>query len=211
MIEFYEVDQNTDDWFLLRSGLLTMSKLGTVMAKYGQAFGDPAKKYAVELAIEQITGVPVPSEFQNSHMNRGHEQEPDARNRYESENFSNVAQGGFYCDETTGYSPDGRVGDEGLLEIKCVIPSIHYATVRRKSFDPAYKWQLIGALWLTEREWIDFVSYCPAFPEEKQLFTHRLNYSDFPDEFQMIDKRIAEFKKLVSETKLTILNSEYSI
>jgi len=79
MFEFHDVDQNTDEWFAMRAGLLTSSKLGTVMANYGKAFGDPAKKYAVNIAIEQITGQPIPSTFSNDHMERGHEQEPVAR------------------------------------------------------------------------------------------------------------------------------------
>ena len=79
MFEFYDVEQNTDAWLQLRAGKLTSSNLGKVMANYGKAFGDPAKKLAVQIAIEQITGKPQESGYSNDHMDRGHEQEPIAR------------------------------------------------------------------------------------------------------------------------------------
>ena len=95
MFEFHDVDQNTDEWFAMRAGLLTSSKLGTIMANYGKAFGEPAKKYAVNIAIEQITSKPIASSYSNEHMERGHEQEPIARMLYEEETFSEVSNGGF--------------------------------------------------------------------------------------------------------------------
>lgn len=79
MFEFIDVEQNSNEWFELRAGKLTSSKLGIVMANYGKALGEPAKKYAVNIAIEQITGEPIASTFTNAHMERGHEQEPIAR------------------------------------------------------------------------------------------------------------------------------------
>ena len=73
MFKFIDVNQNTDEWFQMRCGKLTSSKLGTIMANYGKAFGEPAKKYAVNIAIEQITGNPIASTFSNDHMQRGHD------------------------------------------------------------------------------------------------------------------------------------------
>ena len=94
--KFVDVEQNSDEWFSLRGGKLTSSKLGTIMANYGKAFGEPAKKYAVNIAIEQITGNPISSDYSNDHMERGHEQEPVARMLYEQETFCNVTNGGFW-------------------------------------------------------------------------------------------------------------------
>lgn len=211
MFKFHDVDQNSDEWFALRAGRLTSSKLGTVMAKYGQAFGEPAKKYAVNIAIEQITGQPIASTYTNDHMERGHEQEPIARMLYEEENFTDVTNGGFFGSEFIGCSPDGLVDDNGVIEIKSVIGSVHFANIKRQNVDPAYKWQCIGNLKFTGREWIDFISYCADFPEDKQLFVKRLHVDQLTEEFEMIDIRIGEFKTLVDETKQLILESNYSI
>lgn len=210
MLEFFDVEQNSDQWFEMRAGKLTSSKLGTIMANFGKAFGDPAKKYAVNIAIEQITGNPIPSSYQNEHMQRGHEQEPIARMLYESETFCAVENGGFFGSEFVGCSPDGMVSDCGVIEIKSVIAPVHYASIRRQSLDPAYRWQCIGNLKFTGREWLDFVSYCAEFPADKQLFTHRIERGSLSKEFSMIDERISEFKQLVDETRECILTSKYS-
>ncbi len=211
MFKFIDIAQNTEEWFALRGGRLTSSKLGVVMASYGKAFGEPAKKYAVNIAIEQITDNAIPSDYSNAHMQRGHEQEPIARMLYEDDNFCDVAEGGFFMSDFVGCSPDGLVDSDGVIEIKSVIASTQYATVKRQSLDPAYKWQCIGNLKFTGRNWLDFVSYCSEFPEDKQLFVHRLNKDDYQKEFEMIDLRIKEFKKLVEKSKEIILNNQYSI
>ena len=211
MFEFHDVEQNTDEWFALRAGRLTSSKLGVIMANYGKAFGDPAKKYAVNIAIEQITGEPIPSTFTNAHMERGHEQEPVARMLYEDELFCEVSNGGFFGSDFVGCSPDGLVYEDGAIEIKSVIGPVHYANIKRQNVDPAYKWQCIGNLKFTGRDWLDFVSYCAEFPTDKQLFIKRMNKADYVEEFAMIDTRIDEFKTLVSDSKKLILESNYSV
>ena len=209
MFKFYDIAQNTDDWFQMRAGKLTSSKLGTIMANYGKAFGEPAKKYAVNIAIEQITGNAISSGYSNEHMERGHEQEPVARMLYEEETFCDVSNGGFFGSEFIGCSPDGLVDDNGVIEIKSVIASVHYNNVKRQSVDPAYKWQCIGNLMFTGREWIDFISYCEEFPEDKQLYTYRLKREDLSEQFEMLNKRILEFKVLVNDTRNLILESNY--
>ena len=209
MLEFHDISQNTDEWLEMRGGRLTSSNLGTVMASYGKAFGEPAKKYAVNVAIEQITGRHISSTYTNSHMQRGHEQEPIARLLYEEETFCTVENGGFFCDDFIGCSPDG-LADNGVVEIKSVISSVHYASIKRQKVDPAYKWQCIGNLMFTGKDWLDFISYCQEFPEDKQLFIHRIHKEELQEEFSMIKTRIQEFKKLVESTKKLIIESNYS-
>lgn len=210
MFEFFDVEQNTDEWLLMRSAILTSSKLGVVMANFGKAFGEPAKKYAVNIAIEQITGRVLPSGYSNADMERGHEQEPIARMLYEDQTFCEVSNGGFFGSDFVGCSPDGLVYDCGVVEIKSVISSTHYANVKRQGIDPAYKWQCIGNLKFTGRNWLDFISYCADYPDDKQLFIHRIVKNDFIDEFKKIDERIEEFRSLVLETKKQIIQSSYS-
>jgi hypothetical protein len=207
VFEFIDVEQNSDEWFELRAGRLTSSKLGVVMANYGKAFGEPAKKYAVNIAIEQITGEPIPSTFTNAHMERGHEQEPIARELYENNTFSDVTNGGFFDCGFIGCSPDGMVYDDGVIEIKSVIASVQFANVKRGSVDPAYYWQCVGNLKFTGRQWLDFVSYSSEFPVDRQLFVYRIYAADLAAEFDKINMRVNEFKNLVAQSKEIILNS----
>lgn len=204
---FHNIEQNSPEWYQLRCGRVGGSSMVKIMANYGRAFGEPAKGLAVKIALEQITGVKCDSSFTNAHMERGHEQEPIARALYEDENFCTVGNGGYFSvGDDVGVSPDGIVGDDGGIEIKSVIETVHYANKKRKDVDPAYKWQVIHELKITEREWWDFVSYCEAFPLGKQLFVHRVYAENFQEEFKMIDKRMDEFRKLVSEAKTVILS-----
>lgn len=210
--KYHDIAQNTEEWFGLRAGLLTSSKLGVIMANIGKAFGEPAKKYAVNIAIEQITGEPIPSTYTNDHMERGHEQEPIARMLYEAENFTEVSNGGFFGSDFIGCSPDGLVDSNGgVIEIKSVIAPTHYATVKRQGIDPSYKWQCIGNLRFTGRDWLDFISYCADFPEDKRLFVKRIYAENLAEEFELLDSRINEFKALVDSSKKIILESDYSI
>ena len=205
MFEFYDVDQNSDEWFAMRAGKLTSSKLPTIMANFGKAFGKPAKDYAVNVATEQLTGNPISSGYSNAHMERGHEQEPIARALYELETFSTVTNGGFFDLENIGCSPDGLVDDNGVIEIKSVIPSVHFASLKRQAVDPAYYWQCVGNLLFTGREWIDFISYCANMPEDKQLFIHRLYAKDLSAEFMQVQDRTKQFLAMVAECKQIIL------
>jgi hypothetical protein len=211
VFKFYDIQQNTEEWLQMRCGRLTSSNLGKVMANYGKPFGDPAKKYAVQIAIEQITGVPESSNFTNEHMERGHVQEPLARMAYEEEMFCTVKNGGFFGSEFIGCSLDGLVGNDGGIEIKSVIPSVHYSNVKRANVDPAYKWQCIGNMKFPRLDWLDFISYCDAYPTEKNLFIYRLHAKDYADEYAMIDLRVEEFKALVNLTRDNIIKSEYMI
>ena len=189
---FHDIPQNSEEWLQARSGKLTGSAIAKVMANYGKAFGEPAKKLAVNIAVEQVTGKPIANGYTNEHMERGHEEEPVARMLYESEYFCDVENGGFFDNGDTGCSPDGIV-DTGLVEIKSAIPSIHYARIKKNSFDSAYKWQLLFNLKETGKEWIDFISYCSTFTPSKKLFVFRVNAGDYKEEFKMMEYRIAEF------------------
>lgn len=208
---FHDVAQNTDEWFKLRAGRLTASNFGTVMANLGKAFGEPAKKYAVRIALEQLVGPLEGDSYQNEHMARGHEQEPIARMLYEEEYFCDVLNGGFFEEDWIGVSPDGLVGENGLIEIKSVLPHVHHSNVKRQSFDPAYRWQILGQLKYTGREWLDFVSFCANYPDDKKLYVCRLYAENFNAEFSQMDDRIADFKDLVITAKDSLLSNDYFV
>lgn len=202
-----DVEQNTDEWLDLRIGKVTGSSIGKVMANYGKAFGDPAKKLGINIAVERITGKRVSGDdYKNSHMDRGHEEEPVARMLYEETYFSTIGNGGFYDNGNTGSSPDGLVCDDGVIEIKSVIPTRHYPVVKSGYFDKQYKWQLAFNLRESKRDWIDFVSYCSSYPEGKRLYVYRLHKQDIEKELIMIGARLKEFESLVTEISKNIIN-----
>ena len=106
---FHDIEQNTDEWLDLRVGKITGSACSKMMANYGKAFGEPAKKMAITIAREQVTGLrSINESFSNSHTERGHQQEPLARALYENEYFVDVTNGGFFECDGYGCSPDGR-------------------------------------------------------------------------------------------------------
>ena len=210
-MKFHDIKQNSDEWYNLRCGRLTNSALCKAMANYGKAFGEPAKKYATQIALEQITGNPCGSSYTNDAMQRGHDEEPLARMEYENQTFCTVDNGGFFEDGDLGCSPDGLVGKDGVIEIKSAEPHIHFERIRKQSYDSGYKWQLIGNMKMTGRAWIDFISYCKDFPEDKKIYVCRLHAKDFGEEYKMIDIRVAEFRTLIETAKSTILNNSYSI
>jgi hypothetical protein len=197
---FHDVQQNTDAWDALRLGKATASNFACFMANYGKEFGEPAKDYALRIALEILNRKKAEYGFSNADMERGHEQEPVARMLYEEENFVDVTNGGFFDWGQYGDSPDGLVGEDGVVEIKSVVAKTHYATLMRGSFDPAYRWQLVGHLDCTGRDWVDFVSYCSDFPIGNQLIVSRLSRNDCSQEIAMLNERRSEFLELVSKT-----------
>lgn len=205
---WHDVEQNGEEWDALRLGKATASNFGLIMANEGKAFGEPAKRYALQLALEQIKGCKSEFGFSNEHMERGHEQETIARMLYEEMNFVDVDNGGFFDHETYGDSPDGLVGQDGLVEIKSVIAATHYSTLTRGSFDPAYRWQLVGHLDCSGRDWVDFISYCSDFPDGKQLIVYRLTAAECETEIARLRARRKDFLELVADTKRRILELE---
>lgn len=208
----HQVKQNTDEpcpccgktWMELRAGKVTGSSIGKVMANYGKAFGDPAKKIAIDIAVHELGGSPTVNEYNNAHMERGHLEEPIARELYEIDQFVDVQLGGFFEDGWLGCSPDGLVRKNGVIEIKSVTNAPHYACIKRNSYDTDYKWQLIFNTWISKRLWIDFVSYCGTFTENRKLFIHRININDVDEDVKKIKKRLSEFRSLIDEIKYNI-------
>lgn len=202
--QWHDVEQNTEVWQQLRTGKVTASNAGCFMANGDAAFGDPAKKYALQIALEIATGRKAEFSFSNDHTERGHEQEPIARMHYEDAEFVTVTNGGFFDCGDHGDSPDGLLGTDGVLEIKCVTAAVHYANLKRKSFDPSYRWQLVSHLDCTGRDWVDFVSFCSEFPEASQLIVYRSTRDDFKEELLRLAERRAKFLELVQTTLKSI-------
>lgn len=187
------IEQNTDKWFELRRGKITASNFGTIMANYGKAFGNPAIQYAQRIAIESKTNRSIEM-FKNEWMERGIELEADARELYSDLTFTDVLPGGFAESGRFGASSDGLAGD-GLIEIKSVKYSTHFDRIIKGGFDTSYQWQIRGQMWLYDKPWCDFVSYCPDFPVNKQLYIFRVD-RDAEQESKLIS-RLNDFEKTV--------------
>jgi len=158
-----EVEQRSDEWQKLRCGVATASCFDRIITP---ATGKPsasAVAYRRELLAEWLTGQPV-SIKESGWMQRGTEMEPEARAFYEFEADAEVTETGFvFLDERRliGCSPDGLVGDDGLVEIKCPAPHTHVGCLIDAKLPTAYIPQVQGALWVTGRRWCDFISYHP--------------------------------------------------
>lgn len=167
------MDQRTPDWFRARAGKLTASRFADVMnvLKDGSA-GANRRALVTLLAVERLTGETVET-FTNDAMRRGTELEPEARAAYEAHTGELVEEVGFIVHPElpyVGVSPDGLLGDEGLVELKCPANMAkHLDALRSGDHAKEYRWQLQGQLWVTGRQWVDAVSYDPRFPEHMRL------------------------------------------
>jgi putative phage-type endonuclease len=165
--------QRTDAWFAARCGKLTASRFAAVMnvLKDGKP-GAGRKELVTLLAIERLTGSTVDG-FQNDAMRRGTELEPEARAAYEAHTGELVEEVGFVPHpalDYVGVSPDGLLGDAGLVELKCPASQHkHLSALLAAEHVTEYRWQLQGQLWVTGRQWVDAVSYDPRFPEHLRL------------------------------------------
>lgn len=154
----HNCEQGSDEWFAVKLGKVSASDFHSVIAK-GQ--GKTRRSYMLRLVSERLTGVAEPT-YINQFMENGKELEAYAREYYEAFRGCAVEQVGFIAvNEDVGCSPDGLVGDKGGVEIKCPKPTTHIEYLLRNALPDEYKAQVQGNLWVAERDWWDFVSYCP--------------------------------------------------
>jgi putative phage-type endonuclease len=172
------IEQGSKEWHDLRLGLVTASRVKDVMTKgRGNAPSKTAETYMYELLAELMTGEAKPF-FENDAMKWGTETEPQARAMYEIKNNVNVNEVAFILSGETGnlgVSPDGLVGDNGLIEIKC--PTTITQLKRSQSEKPYidYYDQIQCQLWVSGREWCDFVSFDPRLDIEAGYIQVRVN------------------------------------
>lgn len=164
MIQIFDVDQGSDEWFAARAGIPTASEFATVMASgKGGAESKTRRTYMLKLAGEIITGETVEG-YTNAAMDRGHVMEPDARNMYALMTDAAPELVGFMRNGAKGCSPDALIGNDGVLEIKSKLPHLLIDILLRDEFPADHKAQCQGALWVAEREWIDIAVYWPKLP-----------------------------------------------
>lgn len=162
-MKIISAEQGTPEWLFARCGIPSASNFDKIL----DTSGKPSKqrtKYLFQLAGERVTGK-VEETYQNATMLRGKEMEAEARQFYELTNGVMVEQVGFCITEgkvVYGASPDGMVGTEGLLEIKCPLIYTHVGYLLVGALPSDYIQQVQGQLLVTGREWCDFVSYYPG-------------------------------------------------
>jgi putative phage-type endonuclease len=174
MIEM--MDQGSDQWFAIRVGKVTASRVADVIAKTKSGYSTSRDNYMAQLVCERLTGQKGES-FTNAAMQHGTETEPLARAAYEALKDVLVDEVGFVPHPSiimAGASPDGLVGDDGLLEIKCPNTATHIETLLSESVPTKYYTQMQFQLACTGREWCDFVSFDNRLPQELQLFVKRV-------------------------------------
>jgi putative phage-type endonuclease len=174
------MEQRTDEWFAARLGKVTASRIADVMAKTKTGYGASRANYMAELIVERLTGQKGDS-YQNAAMIWGTNTEPLARAAYEAHRGVLVEETGFVPHPSgamTGASPDGLVGDDGLVEIKCPNTATHIDTLMSDDAPPKYFAQMQWQMACTGRAWCDFVSFDPRMPEEMQLFVTRVERDD---------------------------------
>lgn len=172
------MQQQSEEWIRARLGKATASRASDWMAEL-KTGGVPAAReaYAAELAVERLTNAPVPS-YQSQAMLEGIEREPAARAAYAFWANTDVTEVGFIPHPqiaNAGASPDGLIGDDGLVEIKCPALHTHIKTLLKPDkVAGEYMWQMQFQLACTGRQWCDYVSYNPNFPNSMRLSVARV-------------------------------------
>lgn len=158
-LQIINCEQGEPDWFAARLGIPTASMFKTVMAKgKGGGASETRKLYMQKLAGEVITGEPMDN-YTNDHMARGHSWEAEARNLYAMMADVEPIRVGFIRNGNKGSSPDSLIGDRGGLEIKTALAHIQIERLLENRLPPEHKAQVQGNIWVSERDWWDFVSY----------------------------------------------------
>jgi putative phage-type endonuclease len=187
------MEQRSTEWFAARLGKVTASRVADVIAKTKTGYSTSRENYMAQLVCERMTGTQGES-YNNAAMQWGTDQEPLARAAYEAAKDVLVDETGFVIHPTisnAGASPDGLVGDDGLIEIKCPNTATHIDTLLSEKVPSKYNTQMQWQMVCTGRKWCDFVSFDPRMPEGLQLFIQRV---DFDAEYvKMLEAEITGF------------------
>lgn len=205
-----DFDQGSADWFAIRCGKVTASRVSDVIAKTKSGPSASRANYAAQLIAERLTGT-VAESYSNGAMAWGTEQEPEARLAYEFRTDVEVEQVAFVPHFTipmTGASPDGFVGDTGLVEIKCPNTATHIETLLTGNIPGKYETQMLWQMACCDRAWCDFVSFDPRMPEEMRLFVKRLQRDD--DRIAELEAEVTAFLSEIDAT-VAALTRKYGL
>lgn len=200
--------QGSDAWLEARVGSLGASRIAEAVARTKTGWGASRANLMAEMVAERLTGTPA-DRFTNAAMQWGTEKEPEARAAYEFLTDVDVALVGIVRHPTidgTHASPDGLVGEDGLVEIKAPNTATHIETLLGQKVPEKYVTQMQWQMACTGRRWCDFASYDPRLPEAMRLFVSRVERDDAL--IATLEKDIAAFLAELAE-KVTNLRALY--
>ena len=195
------IEQGSAEWLAQRLGKVTASRIGDLMARTKTGYGASRANYAAQLVAERLTGASEPS-YTSKEMQWGTEQEPFARDAYAFVRDHDVELAGFHehpLIPMSGASPDGLVGSDGLVEIKCPNTATHIETLVSGTIAGKYLLQMQWQMACTERQWCDFVSFDPRLPPSMQLWVKRV-----PRDDAKIAEIAQEVRSFLSEVEATV-------
>lgn len=193
------MQQRSEEWFQARLGKVTASKLSDVMATTKSGESAYRRTYRHQLVTERLTGKQTEI-YINQAMQHGMDTEDEARDFYVFK-YADVEEVGFIDHPTidmAGASPDGLVGTDGLIEIKCRQPQNHTETLISHQIPSRYKLQMYWQMACTGRKWCDYVSYCPSFPENLKMVVIRLHWDD--EQIKLLEESVTKFLTEVKDT-----------
>ncbi|HLG77026.1 MAG TPA: YqaJ viral recombinase family protein, partial [Ktedonobacteraceae bacterium] len=172
-------EQRSEGWYSARLGRATASRFADITNTIKNGYGATRKNYLAELVIERLTGQQFET-YQNAAMLHGIETEELARTTYMLKTGNIVTECGFFAHNEimAGASPDGLVGDDGTIEVKSPNPATHIETLHAGTVPAKYVPQIYGQLWMTGRQWCDFISFDDRLPENAQIFITRVERDD---------------------------------
>lgn len=193
--------QGTPEWFEQRRGKVTASRIADLMAKTKSGYSTSRQNYLMQLLCERLTGK-VEEGYKSTAMQRGNDLEAEARNWYQLETGESVEEVSFIDHPKinfAGASPDGLVGAEGLIEIKCPNTATHIETLRKKEPIDRYYKQMQWQMAVTGRKWCDFVSFDNRLPDNLAYFCKRI-----PRDEAVIQEIEQEVQAFLLELDVTI-------
>ncbi len=173
----HDIDQGSAAWHQIRLGKATASRMADICAKTKSGPAATRKAYLSQLVRERLLGVPEDT-YCNAAMQWGTEKEPEAREAYARYMLCTVEEVGFVDHQTipnAGCSPDGMIGTDGLVELKCPTPQTHQDILLGKSFPDRYVKQALWQMACTGRAYCDLATYDPRWPEPMRLFVQRID------------------------------------
>lgn len=195
------VQQGTPEWHQLRLGKVTASRVADILAKTKTGPSASRNNYLIELALQQVTKT-IEESYTNSAMEWGVQTEPQARVAYEVKTNNFVDQVAFIDHPSIvgfGCSPDGLVGSDGLIEIKCPNSATHWSYIKDNQPPTKYFIQMQAQMAVTGAQWCDFVSFDPRMPERSQLLIVNV-----PRDPEFISNMEEEIKKFLSEVEIEV-------
>lgn len=200
--------QQTPEWRAERCGRVTASRVADVIARTKSGWGASRANYMAALIAERLTGEPMDT-YTNAAMQWGTDTEPFARAAYEFRQNVTVEECGFIPHPKiamTGASPDGVIGADGLVEIKCPNTATHIETLLGGAVPEKYVTQMMWQMACTGRTWCDWVSFDPRMPEATRLYVKRIPRDDAL--ISSLEKDVHEFL-IELDDKIAALNARY--